>query len=55
MIKEIITTRNILTSYLEKVDERPPYNFKRHANQTCLYGVDIDPGAVEIAKLRLWL
>jgi len=23
--------------------------------QNCLYGVDIDPGAVEIAKLRLWL
>src|SRR5262245_14855578 len=24
-------------------------------SQHCLYGVDIDPGAVEIAKLRLWL
>src|SRR5208282_3312677 len=23
--------------------------------QNCLYGVDIDPGAIEIAKLRLWL
>jgi len=31
------------------------YNFKRHAIQNCLYGVDIDPGACEIAKLRLWL
>jgi hypothetical protein len=31
------------------------YHFKRHAIQNCLYGVDIDPGAVEIAKLRLWL
>jgi len=35
--------------------ERTPYHFKRHAIQNCLYGVDIDPGAVEIAKLRLWL
>ena len=34
---------------------RTIYNFKRHAIQNCLYGVDIDPGAVEIAKLRLWL
>jgi hypothetical protein len=31
------------------------YDFKRHTIQDCLYGVDIDPGAVEIAKLRLWL
>ncbi len=34
---------------------RTPYHFKRHAIQNCLYGVDIDPSAVEIAKLRLWL
>jgi hypothetical protein len=34
---------------------RSAYHFKRHAIQNCLYGVDIDPGAVEIAKLRLWL
>ncbi|MDG7002162.1 MAG: Eco57I restriction-modification methylase domain-containing protein, partial [Nitrososphaerota archaeon] len=31
------------------------YQFKRHAIQSSLYGVDIDSGAVEIAKLRLWL
>ncbi|MBI5788111.1 MAG: Eco57I restriction-modification methylase domain-containing protein, partial [Candidatus Schekmanbacteria bacterium] len=35
--------------------ERIPYNFKRHAIQESIYGVDLDPGAVEIAKLRLWL
>ncbi|MBI1747750.1 MAG: N-6 DNA methylase [Acidobacteria bacterium] len=34
---------------------RTSYHFKRHAIQNCLYGVDIDAGAVEIAKLRLWL
>ncbi|MEW6110181.1 MAG: N-6 DNA methylase [Nitrospirota bacterium] len=39
----------------ERGDARTPYNFKRHAIHDCLYGVDIDPGAVEIAKLRLWL
>jgi len=55
MMNEIIRTRNALTPYIGKDDKRAPYNFKRHAIQSCLYGVDIDPGAVEIAKLRLWL
>ena len=35
--------------------ERTLYNFKRECIEHSLYGVDIDPGAVEIAKLRLWL
>lgn len=34
---------------------RNSYNFKRDCIENSLYGVDIDPGAVEIAKLRLWL
>lgn len=55
MMNEIIRTRNALTPYIGNDAERTPYNFKRHAIQNCLYGVDIDPGAVEIAKLRLWL
>jgi Eco57I restriction endonuclease. len=55
MMHEIIRSRNTLTTYLSDEPERNNYNFKRHAIQNCLYGVDIDPGAVEIAKLRLWL
>src|SRR3989338_8789195 len=55
MMNEIIRTRNALTPHIRGNGERSPYNFKRHAIQSCLYGVDIDPGAVEIAKLRLWL
>lgn len=31
------------------------YEIKKESIQNCIYGVDIDPGAVEIAKLRLWL
>jgi len=34
---------------------RSSYEFKRRCIEHSLYGVDIDPGAVEIAKLRLWL
>ena len=55
MMNEIIRTRNALTSYIGENRERVPYHFKWQAIQHCLYGVDIDPGAVEIAKLRLWL
>jgi hypothetical protein len=61
MMNEIIRARNTLTSCLSwretdaTKQSRTIYNFKRHAIQNCLYGVDIDPGAVEIAKLRLWL
>ncbi len=55
MMTEIVRARCALTSYFNDVHERTPYYFKRHAIQNCLYGVDIDVGAVEIAKLRLWL
>jgi len=55
LMTEIIRARNTLTTYIPDKTGRTNYNFKRHAIQNCLYGVDIDPGAVEIAKLRLWL
>lgn len=55
MMTEIVRARCALTPYFNDVHDRTPYHFKRHVIQSCLYGVDIDPGAVEIAKLRLWL
>ncbi len=55
MMTEIVRARNTLTTYMPDKTGRTNYHFKRHAIQHCLYGVDIDPGAVEIAKLRLWL
>ncbi len=55
MMTEVIRVRNALTSHIGEDGDRTSYNFKRHAIQYCLYGVDIDPGAIEIAKLRLWL
>lgn len=55
MMNEIVRSRCALTPYFNDVHERTSYHFKRHAIQNCLYGVDIDAGAVEIAKLRLWL
>ncbi len=55
MVTEIVKSRSALTPYFNDVNDRTPYSFKRHAIQSCLYDVDIDAGAVEIAKLRLWL
>ncbi|MBU1488100.1 class I SAM-dependent DNA methyltransferase, partial [bacterium] len=54
MMHEIIKARDVLTTYLSD-KSRSIYDFKRHCIQESLYGVDIDPGAIEIAKLRLWL
>ena len=55
MMNEVVRVRNTLTLYMSRSSDRSNYDFKRHAIHDCLYGVDIDAGAVEIAKLRLWL
>ena len=55
MMNEIIRARGALTPHVGENQERTAYDFKRHAIQNCLYGVDLDSGAIEIAKLRLWL
>ena len=54
MMSEIVKARNVLSTFIQD-EKRTPYNFKRRCIEHSLYGVDIDPGAVEIAKLRLWL
>jgi len=58
MMTEIVRARLALTPYFNDVAERTArtaYSFKWDAIHNSIYGVDIDPGAVEIAKLRLWL
>ncbi|MHB8278812.1 MAG: Eco57I restriction-modification methylase domain-containing protein [Candidatus Humimicrobiaceae bacterium] len=54
MMSEIVKTRIALNTFL-KDKTKTAYNLKRGCIENSLYGVDIDPGAVEIAKLRLWL
>jgi methylase of polypeptide subunit release factors len=54
MMHEIVRARMALAA-VEGMPEQTFYHLKRHAIQHSLYGVDLDPGAVEIAKLRLWL
>ncbi len=54
MMNEIVRARSVLSIFLND-NSRKVYEFKRRCIEHSLYGVDIDPGAVEIAKLRLWL
>lgn len=55
MMLEIVKGRNVLTNYLSDKEDRTPYIFKRQCVENCLYGVDIDSSAIDIAKLRFWL
>ena len=55
MMNEIVSCREVLWSIQNDSRDRDTYKFKRDAIQHSLYGVDIDPSAVEVAKLRLWL
>lgn len=61
MMNEIVRARGVLSVFLSPTDKNvcamlnSSYEFKRRCIEHTLYGVDIDPGAVEIAKLRLWL
>lgn len=53
MINEIVRARQILAVHTSS--RLTAYDLKLHAIQESIYGVDLDPGAVEICQLRLWL
>lgn len=56
MLNEIVRLRILLRLlHSENLDKKTEYELKKETIQNCIYGVDIDPGAIEIAKLRLWL
>ncbi|MDE1152832.1 MAG: Eco57I restriction-modification methylase domain-containing protein [Micavibrio sp.] len=53
MMTEIVRARKVLAVHRDiKISN---YDLKRDTIHNSLYGVDIDNGAIEIAKLRLWL
>ena len=65
MLNEIVKVRNTITSYM-LIDlngaqrlllhsERNPYRMKRETIRDCIFACDIEPSAVDITKLRLWL
>lgn len=56
MLNEIVRLRLLLrVLYPAKLSKKSEYQLKKDTIHNCVYGVDIDPGAIEIAKLRLWL
>ena len=66
MLTEIVKARQVLTEYLaiemngfQKKSfyayERKPYDLKVNTIKNCIFACDIEPSAVDIAKLRLWL
>jgi hypothetical protein len=71
MVNEIVKTRNNITEYIIRKDKegffdkrfgeefikkwRAPYKMKWDTIKNCIFAVDIEPSAVDIAKLRLWL
>lgn len=66
MLNEIVRARQVLTEYLalemngfQKKSfyayERKTYTLKVKTIKNCIFACDIEPSAVDIAKLRLWL
>jgi adenine-specific DNA-methyltransferase len=66
MLNEIVKARNNITDYFArelntyqvmdmKSDIRHPYRLKRDTIKNSIFAVDIEPSAVDITKLRLWL
>lgn len=60
MLNEISSVRYFLNNnFLHKVNkiekELTLYDIKKETLENCIYAVDIESGAVEIAKLRFWL
>ena len=53
MLNEIVQARAALA--IHKQEPIDYYELKQHTILHSIYGVDLDGGAVEIAKLRLWL
>lgn len=55
LLKEIFECRRLLYGYLKTNDKFDPAEVKKYIIQQNIYGVDIENGAVEIARLRFWL
>lgn len=67
MLNEIVKARSILVEYMTKgLDEwkkedfirdnkKSLYDLKKNAMKKSIFAVDIEPSAVDITKLRLWL
>ena len=66
MLNEIVRARQNISAYMAITMrpndirlmysmERSPHNLKYETIKNCIYAADIDPSAVDITQLRLWL
>ena len=66
MLNEIVRARQTLSAYmaismsaynarLMYINERSAYRLKYETVRNCIFAADIEPSAVDIAQLRLWL
>ncbi|MCX6152727.1 MAG: Eco57I restriction-modification methylase domain-containing protein [Candidatus Kapabacteria bacterium] len=55
LLKEIFDCRRLLYPHLRTSESFSPAEIKKEIIQNNIYGVDIENGAVEIARLRFWL
>ncbi len=55
LMNEIFACRSVLHENIEDTDEKTSGHIKREIIQNNIYGVDIEQGAVDIARLRFWL
>lgn len=55
MLHEILHARQALSPHLPEAKRLRPYDLKKHTIGHSIYGVDLDPSAIDIARLRLWL
>ncbi len=55
MLKEIFECRRIIYPYLKTNNDFTPSTVKKEIIQGNIYGVDVENGAVDIARLRFWL
>ncbi|MHB8580002.1 MAG: Eco57I restriction-modification methylase domain-containing protein [Ignavibacteriaceae bacterium] len=55
LLKEIFQAKLLLYPYLKTNKRFDPAVVKRNIIQNSIYGVDVDSGAIDIARLRFWL
>ena len=66
MLNEIVRARQNISAYMAITmdayhtrmmynNERSPYSLKLQTIKNCIFAADIEPSAVDIAQLRLWL
>ena len=55
MLQEIFTARRYIYPHLNTSAAFDPVAVKKHIIQHTIHGVDLDKGAVDIARLRFWL